>query len=289
MPITAAGTASLSRSRPGRGTAPRRQCSRLRAPRSVMVCGPEIDVLAGLDPAVTGASWHQRDVLRFGQREQRADDCGFAAIRRSSDASTCDASSSGMLPMRSTAPVRKSCRAPTYSRRSSVTRSTSASSSSARSAASCRPGSATSPDEEPPVAVDEHDRHHAEQHADEDRADRVGRRRAGRLVQPDPGERDGDADERRRVLEEHGAHGRVAGRQDVLEQVLVRRLAARLACREAWKNDTPSSTRADGQDGVGDAEVAWPARGGPAPEMPCVIDTPAPTANRPMAANSDHT
>ena len=64
--------------------------------------------------------------------------------------------------------------------------------------------------------------------------------------------------------------------------------AARFACRDACRNEIPSSTNDTASTTY--ATMKSPAGSGcSSSEMPCVIDTPAPTANSPIAANSDHT
>ena len=84
------------------------------------------------------------------------------------------------------------------------------------------PGRRGLPDQEAAVQLDEHDRHDAEQHPDQDRAERVPDRGAGDLVEHDARRGEDQTDERRRVLEEDRPHGRVGGREHVLEHLLLR-------------------------------------------------------------------
>jgi hypothetical protein len=110
-------------------------------------------------------------------------------------------------------------------------------------------------DQELQVAVDQDDRDDAEQRADTDRRDGVGRRRAGQLVQAQPGSGDDQAGQGGRVLGEHGPQGGVGGGQDVLDHVPLERLGLapglpdRLQERGALQQERP------GQHDVPDDEM----------------------------------
>jgi hypothetical protein len=86
------------------------------------------------------------------------------------------------------------------------------------------PGVGFLADQEPQVAVDQDDRDDAEQRADQDRRDGVGRRRAGQLVEAQPGPRDDQAGQGGGVLGEHGPQRGVGGGQHVLDQVPLERV-----------------------------------------------------------------
>ena len=100
-------------------------------------------------------------------------------------------------------------------------------------------------EQEPPVAVDQHDRDDRQQHADQDRAERVADGVAGQLVQEQAEEGDHQADERGGVLGEDRTQRRVRGAEHVLEGARCRaRDAFACACRYDWRNEMPSKTNA---------------------------------------------
>ena len=143
--------------------------------------------------------------------------------------------------------------------------------------------------QELPVPVDQHDRHHPEQHPDQDRPDRVGRRRAGDLVQrparrPRSPARSARRRPRRTPPAASGRRWPARARSGRGAAPWPRGRACRTDCRNeipSSRNDTASTTYPMTKSLAGSGSTSsW---------MPCVIDTAAPATNRPSAANSDQT
>ncbi len=76
-------------------------------------------------------------------------------------------------------------------------------------------------DQKAAVAVDEHHGDDTQQDADQNGSDRVPDDLAGELVQPDPQRGEHDADQRRGVLGEHRAGGRIGRLQHMGEEISV--------------------------------------------------------------------
>jgi hypothetical protein len=141
-------------------------------------------------------------------------------------------------------------------------------------------------DEKAPVLPDQEDRDDGEQHSDEDRSHGIRRRGSRELVRQDAGEGDHETDERRGILEEDRAQRRVgramtwssrSRRRRRFARGLPRRLQER---RPRGRTRSRARCRRRGSGRRARAMSCW---------MPCMIDTPAPTAKSPNAAKSDQT
>jgi hypothetical protein len=115
-------------------------------------------------------------------------------------------------------------------------------------------------DQELQVAVDQDDRDDAEQHADTDRRDRVGRRRAGQLVQAQPRPGDDQAGQGGGVLGEHGPQGGVGGGQHVLDHVSLKRLGLAAGLPDRLQERGSLQQEGHGQHDVPDDEMLGRAR-----------------------------
>ncbi|HEY2264572.1 MAG TPA: hypothetical protein VGI96_18260 [Streptosporangiaceae bacterium] len=117
------------------------------------------------------------------------------------------------------------------------------------------PGVGFLADQEPQVAVDQDDRDDAEQHADTDRRDGVGRRRAGQLVQAQPRPGDDQAGQGGGVLGEHGPQGGVGGGQHVLDHVPLERRSLTPGLPDRLQERGPLQQERHGQHDVPDDEM----------------------------------